>query len=95
MNPSTRSTAGGSAAEREGRVHAVSRRAAGEPPSAAPASHFLDRKQAAAYLGTTERHIRYLVEVRRIPVTRVGRKIRHDVRLLDKWVAQNTELAEP
>lgn len=52
----------------------------------------LDSKQAATYLGTTERHLRDLVYRREIPFTKVGRKLRFDRVRLDRWIDRHTTL---
>lgn len=50
----------------------------------------IDAAAAAEYLGTTERHLERLRDERRIPFTKVGGKVRFDVRALDRWVEANT-----
>lgn len=50
----------------------------------------VDVKVAAARLGTTERHVRRLIERRAIPFTRVGRLVRFAPDELDGWVDANT-----
>lgn len=49
----------------------------------------VDIAATAAYLGTTERHIRELVYTRRIPFVKIGRALRFDVRDLDRWIDIN------
>ena len=44
----------------------------------------------AAYLGTSERHIRAMVFERRIPHFRVGKLLRFDLDSVDEWVESNT-----
>lgn len=46
----------------------------------------VDRSALAAYLGTTDRHVRNMVEHRRIPFVRVGRLIRFDLDDIDGWL---------
>lgn len=50
----------------------------------------LDVQGAAAYLGTTERHIRRLVEERRVPFAKLGpgrsARLRFDTAKLDAWL---------
>lgn len=53
-------------------------------------SSLLDKAEAAAYLGTTERHIQRLWAERRIPAVKVGRKVRFRVRDLDAWIDAHT-----
>lgn len=54
----------------------------------------LDVEGAAAYLGTTERHIRRLVDERRIPFTKLGpgrsARLRFDTARLDAWVDEHS-----
>lgn len=50
----------------------------------------LDVPGAADYLGTSERHIRRLVEERRIPFSKLGpgrgARLRFDTTRLDEWI---------
>ncbi len=50
----------------------------------------LDVKGAAGYLGTSERHVRRLVEERRIPFIKLGpgrsARLRFDTAKLDAWI---------
>ena len=46
----------------------------------------LDIRGVARYLGVTERHIRKLVQERRIPHVRWGRLIRFDTKQVAAWV---------
>jgi excisionase family DNA binding protein len=50
----------------------------------------IDVKDAADYLGTTERHIRRLVDEKRIPYTKLGpgrsARLRFDTAKLDTWL---------
>lgn len=51
----------------------------------------VDRAGVAAYLATTERNIRHLVETRRIPFVRMGeRTIRFDLDQIDAWLDEHT-----
>jgi excisionase family DNA binding protein len=54
----------------------------------------LDVEGAAAYLGTTTRHIRRLVEERRIPFSKLGpgrsARLRFDTAKLDAWLDQHS-----
>ena len=50
----------------------------------------LDKTAAAAYLGTTERHVQRLWAERRIPAVKIGRKVRFRVSDLDSWIAAHT-----
>ncbi len=55
----------------------------------------LDAKSAAEYLCTTERHIRRLVDEKRIPYQKVGGKLRFDTTRLEAWLeAQAVEPEE-
>lgn len=51
--------------------------------------------QLACYLGDTERHIRKLIFERRIPVVRVGGKVRFNLDAIDAWLDEHTEAPEP
>jgi excisionase family DNA binding protein len=53
-------------------------------------SALLTKEEAAAYLGTTERHVQRLWTERRIPAVKVGRKVRFRVRDLDAWIDSHT-----
>lgn len=55
----------------------------------------LDVDAVAALLGTSVRHIRRLVQERRIPVVRVGRLIRFDPADIDAWLDEHRSSAEP
>jgi len=46
----------------------------------------LDMSELAARLSTTERHVRRLVDERRIPFVRVGRFIRFDPAQVAAWL---------
>ena len=50
----------------------------------------LDVRECAAYLGTTERHVRRLVTERRIPFAKLGpgkaARLRFDTARLDTWL---------
>jgi excisionase family DNA binding protein len=54
----------------------------------------LDVEGAAAYLGTTTRHIRRLVEERRIPFSKLGpgrsARLRFDTSKLDAWLDEHS-----
>jgi excisionase family DNA binding protein len=49
---------------------------------------------AAEYLGTSERHIRRLVEERRVPFTKLGpgrsARLRFDTAKLDAWLEEHS-----
>ena len=51
--------------------------------------------QLAMYLGDTERHIRKLIFERRIPVIRVGGKVRFNLDAIDTWLDEHTEEPTP
>jgi excisionase family DNA binding protein len=55
----------------------------------------LDIDAVAEQLGTSVRHLRRLVQERRIPVVRVGRLIRFDPVDLDSWLDEHRSSAEP
>lgn len=50
----------------------------------------LSPAQACEYLGITPRHLRELIYRREIPVTKVGRSNRFDVRRLERWIEDQT-----
>jgi excisionase family DNA binding protein len=56
--------------------------------------NLLDVDGAAAYLGTTTRHIRRLVEERRIPFAKLGpgrsARLRFDTAKLDAWLDEHS-----
>lgn len=54
----------------------------------------------ASYLGTTDRHIRKLIQDRRVPYVKVGRLVRFREDEIERWLAENhwpvrSELHEP
>jgi excisionase family DNA binding protein len=53
------------------------------------AKPLLDSEQAAERLGTTERHLRLLVQRREIGVVKVGRLNRFDPDELDRYIEDN------
>ena len=56
----------------------------------------LDVASAADYLATTDRHVRRLVQDRRIPYTKLGpRKLRFDAVKLDAWLEGQSFAPEP
>ena len=59
------------------------------PNSIAAAAHrpLVDVGGIAAYLGTSERHVRRLVAERRIPHTKVGGLVRFKLDDIDLWLA--------
>ena len=67
----------------------------GEPMSPPPlhvavARVLFDVPSTAAYLDTTERHVRNMVYNRRIPFVKVGALLRFRQADLDGWIAANT-----
>ena len=61
-------------------------------------SERLDVAKAASYLGTSERHIRRLVEERRIPFIKLGdgrsARLRFDAAQLDQWLDAHSHQPE-
>jgi len=53
----------------------------------------LDRAAAAAYLGTSERHIRELTSRHELPYVKVGRLVRFLPEDLDGYLARNHQPA--
>lgn len=56
-----------------------------------PACRYFSVKQAAEYLGRTEKAIRHLVEDRKIPHIRIGRRIQFDRDALDRWMQRHAK----
>jgi len=52
-------------------------------------------KDAAGYTGLSPHTIYTMVSQRRIPFVKVGRLVKFDVDLLDKWIKQNTVMPMP
>lgn len=52
--------------------------------------NLIDMYAAAERLGVTRRHVRGLVDQRRIPFVKVGRFVRFNPRALDLWIEENT-----
>ena len=54
----------------------------------------LDVRECAAYIGTSERHVRRLVTERRIPFTKLGpgkvARLRFDTAKLDAWIEEHS-----
>jgi excisionase family DNA binding protein len=49
----------------------------------------VDIKTVAAYLGVTVRHVRRLVDERRIPFIKWGHLLRFDLNEIDAWIDAN------
>ena len=49
----------------------------------------VDIQTVAAYLGVTVRHVRRLVDERRIPFIKWGHPLRFDLDEIDAWIDQN------
>jgi excisionase family DNA binding protein len=54
-----------------------------------PQTRLLTAEQAATYIGRTPGALRQLIHRREIPVVRLGRNVRIDVRDLDKMIDDN------
>ncbi|MBA5868379.1 MAG: helix-turn-helix domain-containing protein [Nitrospira sp. CR1.3] len=52
-------------------------------------------KEAALYTGLSPHTIYSMVSQRRIPFVKVGRLVKFDLELLDKWIKQNTVMPMP
>ena len=55
----------------------------------------VDIKQAATYIGLSTYTVYTMVSQRRIPFVKVGRLVKFDLDLLDKWIKQNTMMPMP
>ena len=53
-------------------------------------SRLISVPEAAAYTGLSPHTIYTMDSQRRIPFVKVGRLVKFDVELLDKWIKQNT-----
>lgn len=51
----------------------------------------MDWEQAAQYLSTSVRHLRYLRETGRVPAVKVGGLIRFDPDRVDAWLAEHAD----
>jgi excisionase family DNA binding protein len=51
-----------------------------------PAKQTLSVKEAAAYLGVSERHLWAQTKARRIPHVKFGRRVLYPVKELDAWL---------
>jgi len=56
-------------------------------------TRLFDQQQAAAYLNTTERHIRILWQERRITAVKIGRRVRFTKEDLDAYIDRNRHQA--
>ena len=52
-------------------------------------------KDAAGYTGLSPYTIYTMVNQRRIPFVKVGRLVKFDLDLLDRWIKQNTVMPMP
>lgn len=52
-------------------------------------------KEAAIYTGLSPHTIYTMVSQRRIPFVKMGRLVKFDLELLDKWIKQHTVLPMP
>lgn len=55
----------------------------------------LNIKEAAAYTGLSVHTLYTMVSHRRVPFVKVGRLVKFDVELLDKWIKQHTVMPMP
>ncbi len=64
-----------------------------------PRGELLDVQGVAVYLGTTTRHVRRLVEERRIPFIKLGpgrsARLRFDTARLDAWLEEHSFEPDP
>jgi excisionase family DNA binding protein len=54
----------------------------------------LDVSQAAAFMGTSDRHVRLLISKREITVTRIGNKVRFRISDLNTYLVTRTTPAK-
>jgi excisionase family DNA binding protein len=52
-------------------------------------------EEAAAYLDLSPHTLYTMVSQRRVPFVKVGRLVKFDLDLLDKWIKQNTVMPMP
>jgi excisionase family DNA binding protein len=55
----------------------------------------LDIKEVAAYTGLSVHTLYTMVSQRRIPYVKMGRLVKFDLELLDKWIRQQTVMTMP
>jgi len=55
----------------------------------------IDIREAAEYTGLSPHTVYTMVSQRRIPFVKVGRLVKFDLDLLDKWIKQNTVMPMP
>ena len=51
---------------------------------------FLDVRQTAEFLNVSVHLIYRMVEMKRIPHTRIGRKLLFDLKRLERWIEENS-----
>jgi excisionase family DNA binding protein len=52
-------------------------------------------KEAGEYTGLSPNTLYTMVSQRRVPHVKVGRLVKFDVEMLDKWIKQNTVMPMP
>ena len=52
-------------------------------------------QEAGEYTGLSPHTLYTMVSQRRVPFVKVGRLVKFDVELLDKWIKQNTVMPMP
>ena len=52
-------------------------------------------KEAGEYTGLSHHTLYTMVSQRRVPFVKVGRLVKFDVELLDKWIKQHTVMPMP
>ncbi|CAI4032312.1 hypothetical protein DNFV4_02741 [Nitrospira tepida] len=57
--------------------------------------HLINIKEAAQYTGLSPHTLYTMVSQRRIPFVKVGRLVKFDLDLLDKWIKQHTVMPMP
>jgi len=58
-------------------------------------SRLISIQEAATYIGLSPHTLYTMVSQRRIPFVKVGRLVKFDVELLDKWIKQHTVMPMP
>jgi excisionase family DNA binding protein len=60
-----------------------------------PMRRLVSIKEAAVYIGLSPYTLYTMVSQRRIPFVKMGRLVKFDLELLDKWIKQQTVMPMP